>query len=386
MPDLKNRLIQIVCDMINIDTCQPSGNESKMVQYILNATQGWSMKPEVKVIDHEENRSSLLLTFPASDGCMDGGYALAGHTDTVEIGDSGAWSSHPHRARITENRIIGRGAADMKSGVASMMLLAEFFANTLLSERHEAVHFCFTADEERGGIGILSLMDEPRFQGLKGLLIPEPTDSRVATAEKGTLQIRVRARGKQAHASQPGKGINAIDLLIRLSDSLKSLIQSQTADPFYGLCTLTLSAMRGGAGVNIVPPAAEMDLDIRTVPGIRHDGVLKFLREEMDRLQELFPGSALEREILSDRPAVGSDPEDSFIQGLFRVMEGKKEPLCMPYYTDASQFVQKVPCPFVIYGPGSASQAHQANEFVDVDDLWRHYLSLQTYFTFLTCK
>lgn len=381
MLDPKQRLIDFLCDMIAIDSCQPSGNESSLVSYIEKIMEGWAYKPDVKIIEHSKNRSSLILTFPARDGKTEGGYALAGHLDTVEVGNLEAWNSDPHMAIIKNDRIFGRGAADMKSGVATMLLLAEYFANNDKDVRKEALHFCFTADEERGGIGILATVEESRLFGLKGMLIPEPTDSKIATAEKGTLQIRVNALGKQAHASQPGSGINALDLLIQLYHQLEDLIEQHPADSFCGPATLTLSAMNGGAGVNIVPPMAEMDMDIRTIPSLDHKIILDFLKKQIDSICLRNPGAELKFKILNDRPAVNTDPDDPFVQRLIKVKTEQQELVCMPYYTDASQFVPKIKCPFVIYGPGPASQAHQANEFVEVEDLWAYYQALQQFYS-----
>ncbi len=114
-----------LCNLIKLDTCQPDGNEKKVIDYIVSGLQKIAPFLDYDIIDHGANRASLCFEI---EGEKSEKIALIGHVDTVETGDLAQWTHDPFSGMTTEDDIFGRGACDMKSGVSVMLYCRVFFA------------------------------------------------------------------------------------------------------------------------------------------------------------------------------------------------------------------------------------------------------------------
>jgi succinyl-diaminopimelate desuccinylase len=289
---------------------------------------------------------------------------FTGHLDTVPFG-AAAWQSPPLKARLSEGRIYGRGASDMKSGLAAMTAAVMRLAESA-RRRAADVILIFTAGEETGSEGAFRLVRDGVLPSRVGaLVVGEPSSNAPYLGHKGALWLKCMAKGKSAHGSMPDQGDNAILKASRAVLALEDLLALDPVHAKLGRPTLNVGTIAGGTKINMVPDLAEFTLDLRTVPGMDHD---ELYRRVCERL-----GPALEAIRLQDLPPVLTDENDPWALKLLQMLERKGAPSqfgYVNYFTDASALTPAfgVP-PTVILGPGEATQAHQTDEWCQVDKI-----------------
>ena len=175
---------EILGQLIRIRTPQPGGDEKDAVLFLKELFSGFTSG--ITVIDHGANRASMMLTLPGQDRSR--AVAIAGHLDTVNVDSEESWTHAPFSAFRDGDRLYGRGAADMKGGVTSIVLVAlELFQNGF--EPSMDVHFCFTADEEYGGMGAQALCNSGKLDRVTEMVIVKPTNGRIGLAGKNLHQV-----------------------------------------------------------------------------------------------------------------------------------------------------------------------------------------------------
>ena len=363
--DCQNVLEQLV----RIDTRQPEGNEADLVQWIQNFLPAGV---EQVRINHSPNRASLIVKMEGRE--KTGGAAFIGHLDTVAYSEPKQWKYPPLQAVTEDGILYGRGSADMKGGVAAMLLSMRWIAENKKQLR-TPVYFCFTADEEMNGIGVRAVRDSGYLDGIREAVICEPSGERIGTCEKGALWVRIAIHGVASHASRPELGVNAIDHAIWLFESLKKEIDKGDTHEILGRSTVSVTRMNGGIMTNIIPSEVEMELDIRTIPGVSHQGLLNLIEQLKKEMCTIKPELRMEVEVLNDRSALESSRNHPFVEGFLKSaalsdIHTDKKGLC--FYTDASQLIPKLEVPFVIAGPGEDEMAHRMNEAISLESVARY--------------
>lgn len=353
---------------IKVDSSQPKGNERDMVAVILE------LLPEnikYSIIKHTSDRQSLIVKIAGEK--PEGGIAFIGHIDTVPFGDCSSWKYHPLSADEEGDKIYGRGASDMKGGVAAMTAVIQALS-TYEKKPKSDLYFCFTADEENEGMGAVSLSKSKELESVSEIIIAEPSCEQIGVSEKGALWIKVCAKGKLAHSSRPEEGINAIEKLIEFYQKLTQFFDTDTKDKYLGHSTIAITKLQGGVSTNVVPDTAKMELDIRTLTNINHDDLLHFMQQLMIDMEHKDQGLQLNMMILNNRPAVGTEENCEMVRHIERIYkEMHMNPVTrgLMFYTDASQIIPSNPKPFVIMGPGDDKLAHQTNEYISVSSVTR---------------
>jgi len=289
--------------------------------------------------------------------------ALVGHLDTVpgRAGDGGA--------RIEGNRVVGLGSSDMKSGLAVMMELAEDLALDALPYNLVLV---FYAREEGpfadNGLGVL-LPAVPELSRTRLAFILEPTQNELQVGCLGTLHARVTFRGKRAHSARPWEGENAIHkaagLLTELSESAPRPVLIEGFE-FIEVVSATLAS--GGQTRNVVPDRFELNLNYRFAPD-------KTVAEAEGVLQTLVAGRA-DVELVDRAPAgraCNANPLFRRFRELTGAPAGAKQA-----WTDVARLTS-MGIDAVNFGPGLTSQAHQAGEYVPVENLASSYEMLRQF-------
>ncbi len=344
--------------LIRLDTTSPPGREEKCAAHLQPVLERHGFA--VTRCDFAADRTSLVARYPGSDGAL-APLVLTGHLDTVPLG-ARPWAADPFGAEIRDGRLFGRGASDMKAGVAAAVAAAIEAAS---GQVRRGIVLVLTSGEETGCRGALHLAATGALGAASGLIVAEPTTNGLAIAHKGALHLRARTAGRTAHGSMPQLGDNAVAKAARAIMAAGRFDLGQASHPLLGPATLTVTTVQGGENVNSVPDACSFTLDIRTLPGMDH-------RELCERLcVALGPEVTLDPP-LADLPAVGTAPSDAFVQHFARVVEARigkaaAEPVGMPYFTDASALQPAYGhCPTVIFGPGDPGKAHQTDESCDV--------------------
>ncbi len=313
---------------------------------------------------------------------VEGGVVLSGHTDVVPV-DGQLWTSDPWTLTRRGERLHGRGTCDMKGFLALALAAAP---QVLAARTSRPVHLAFSYDEEVGCLGAPDMIAElvrdlPRPAAV---IVGEPTDMQAVGGHKGIATFTLAVRGREAHSSLPEHGVSAImeavPLLARLHALAERLRGEAPAgspfDPPYP--TLTVGVLKGGTAGNILARECEALFDLRTPPGTDPLQVLApFLAEvrAVDaRLKARAPeaGASVHRRSLT--PALAPervDGREGAAEALARRLAGDNgEERGVSYGTEAGQF-QGAGFSTVVCGPGSIQQAHQADEYVELEQMRR---------------
>jgi succinyl-diaminopimelate desuccinylase len=273
------------------------------------------------------------------------------HVDTVPVDNVTAWQHAPTSGDIEGGRLYGRGASDMKSGVAAAVV-----ALLRAGPDGPPAAVLLTTGEEVGCLGAAAAAGKIADQPVGALIVPESTDNRIALGHRGTSWLRLSVQGQAAHAGTPQLGRNA---LLPLAAALVDLADH---GPWWGeraaigATTVNVATMAAGSAPNIVPERATAVVDVRPArPGVVQE-VVKWLAERHESID-----AALD----IDLPPVSTSPDNPWVRSLPAELA---EPTSVGYFTDAAE-LQKVfaSAPVVIWGPGQAELAHKRDESVAVD-------------------
>ncbi len=353
--------VDLTRSLIELDTMDPPGNESVAADFLGGILAAAGLRVAYHTL--ADGRRGLVATLPGEGDRP--ALCFCGHLDTVPAGGA-AWQGHPLEARFSQGKIIGRGASDMKSGLAAMTTAILRLA--AVPRRQADVVAIFTAGEETGSEGASRMVTDGVLPSPAGaLILGEPSGNVPFLGHKGTLWLQCRVRGKSAHGSMPDQGKNAVIAAARAILALEGLLDEVAADPRLGRPTLNVGTFNGGTKINMVPDLAEFTVDMRTVPGLSHEWLY---RRVCDRL-----GPALETLKLLDLPPVLTDENEPWIREVLQLLEAADFPArpgYVNYFTDASTLAPGLGNPPVlILGPGEATQAHQTDEWCRVDDIHR---------------
>lgn len=368
---LKHLTLELVADLasrlVSVPSHTVAGQEQAaniLEQFLHNA--GIATKRQIV----ENWGVNIIATLPSETGEI--GLALNGHLDTVPPSVNAPFS--PFEAIIHDGCLWGRGAADMKGGLASMAAaLKAIHAAGIPLKR--SVALTAVAAEEQGNRGTAALLN----QGFRATwaVVGEPTGMDVVIAHKGVDRYRVIVKGRATHESMPEQGINAIIaaayMIVALDRELFSH-SGKDAHPLLGTPTYNVGIIQGGISRNIVPDQCIFQISKRWLPGdspqaIRQEieAVIRSVRTQAsvsvmhEPEYDIIPHSPLD--ISPTHPLVRS-----LVMAMTQVTGCKPTIKGMPAFTDGA-LLQAAGIPAVVFGPGDLSLAHSDNEHVPLADL-----------------
>ncbi|MGC3894902.1 acetylornithine deacetylase [Pseudomonas urmiensis] len=321
------------------------------------------------------NREGTKANLFATIGPLDkGGVVLSGHTDVVPV-DGQAWTVEPFRLSERDGRLYGRGAADMKGFIASVLAAVPAF---LAQPLKTPVHLAFSYDEEVGCLGVRSMLAalQERAHKPRLCLIGEPTELKPVLGHKGKLAMRCQVQGAPCHSAYAPYGVNAIEYAARLIGKLgeigEVLAQDQDArfDPPFS--TVQTGLIKGGRALNIVPEECEFDFEVRALPGFEAQAVADQLQsyaqaQLLPRMRAVNPASDIRLQPLSAYPGLATPAQSEAAQWV-ALLSGSTEFGTVAFGTEGGLFDQ-AGIPTVVCGPGSMEQGHKPDEFVSVEQL-----------------
>lgn len=323
--------------------------------------------------NEEGTKANLFATIGPDDR---GGVVLSGHTDVVPV-EGQAWSVEPFRLTEREGRLYGRGTADMKGFIASVLATVP----ALLAQPLKLpVHLAFSYDEEVGCLGVRSMLaalaqrpHKPRL-----CLIGEPTELKPVLGHKGKLAMRCQVHGAACHSAYAPYGVNAIEYAARLIGKLGE-IGDDLARPEYHderfdppFSTVQTGVIKGGRALNIVPAECEFDFEVRALPGFEAQVVTDRLQDYAEtqllpRMRAVSGASDIRLRPLSAYPGLAT-PADSEAARLVALISGSSDFGTVAFGTEGGLFDQ-AGIPTVVCGPGSMEQGHKPDEFVSLEQL-----------------
>ena len=305
-----------------------------------------------------------------------GGVVLSGHTDVVPV-DGQAWTVEPFALSERDGRLYGRGTADMKGFIASVLAAVPAF---LAQPLHLPVHLAFSYDEEVGCLGVRSMLAalEQRPHKPRLCLIGEPTELKPVLGHKGKLAMRCHVHGAACHSAYAPYGVNAIEYAAKLIGKLGDIGDALALpahhdarfDPPFS--TVQTGVIKGGRALNIVPAECEFDFEVRALPGFEAQAVADQLQtyaeaELLPRMRKVNAASDIRLQPLSAYPGLATSA-DSEAARLVALLSGTDEFGTVAFGTEGGLFDQ-AGIPTVVCGPGSMDQGHKPDEFVSVEQL-----------------
>ena len=328
------------------------------------------------IFDDSGMKANLVATIGPEDRA---GLVLSGHTDVVPV-DGQEWSSDPFVMAERNGRLHGRGTADMKGFVATVLALVPELLERQLSA---PVHLALSYDEEVGCKGVPRLLDH-LAQALPmvpfGCVVGEPTGMAVANGHKGKAAYECRVTGRASHSALNHLGVNAIEIAALIIVHLRQRnLDFQVHGPFADgfeppHCTVTTGLIDGGTALNIVPGDCRFAFEFRTLPGQDAAALVREVQAFAER--ELLPGMRARhadvaiawRELIS-YPALGSAGPGEF-ERLCCEVAGGRAPRKVAFGTEAGLFAARG-IASVVCGPGHIAVAHQPDEYVELAELER---------------
>src|SRR5712691_4821331 len=265
--------------LIAFDTVSRNSN-LKLIEFAADILENAGAKLR---LTHDEKavKANLFATLGPE---RDGGYVLSGHTDVVPV-DGQNWSSDPFGADMRDNRVYGRGAADMKGFIATSLSLAAEFAALDLKR---PLHFAFSFDEEVGCVGVRRLLEDLNTAQIHPALavIGEPTEMRVVAAHKAGAVIETLVRGREGHSSAPSRGANAVMMAGEFIASLAALgkeLMTATDEHFEPpFTTIQANMVSGGTAVNVLARDARVMWEYRALPDQDTDAIVARAKRQAD--------------------------------------------------------------------------------------------------------
>ncbi|TDT31238.1 acetylornithine deacetylase [Naumannella halotolerans] len=359
--------------LVGIDTTSRNSN-LELIELVAAAFREHGIEPHTFPTP-DGKKANLIATVPAADGTISGGVVLSGHTDVVPV-DGQDWDSDPFSVKITEDKLFGRGVADMKSFIAvALTWLPEIVA----AELSEPIHFAFTYDEELGCLGGEEIVKQIADLGLSPRIafIGEPTSMQVVRGHKSVNLIKATFTGVTAHSSLTSAGVNAIEYAAKLITYFRDYTQKwKTEGPFDEEFLLPYSTggsnvINGGTASNIIPAEAVVELDFRTIGAVDPDTVIGDVFAKIAELDEQMkaenPAAGATAVVPSKVPGLdtGTDSDAVAFGALLGVDSSEVK---VTYGTEAGQFAG-TGIAAVVVGPGDIAQAHTANEWIAVDQI-----------------
>ncbi len=343
-------VLQILQPLLRIKSENPPGEEAEAAHFI-----GDVLAPlgfDVRYYEAAPKRTNVVATLRGSGGGRS--LILNGHLDTGLIGTG--WSRDPLGAEIADGRIYGRGAGDMKTGVAAVVAAARAVVESGMPRRGDLT-IVATADESSGSrFGMAYLVTAVDLRADMAIVC-EPSGPAVGIAQRGVVWGEVSVRGKSGQASRPWTGVNAISIAAKIIAAVEAWHASGPVymrHPLLPPPTFTVAVIEGGIKPNVIPGTCAFRFDRRLLPGELADEVLEQIRAVGERTASTFGASIDVRELMRANPS--EIPENAevveFCRRAFHTVTGWPAGIRgAGGFTDARFFIETLGIPTALFGP-----------------------------------
>jgi succinyl-diaminopimelate desuccinylase len=367
LPIDREAAVRLLADFVGIPTLNPPGQEKPGAEFLARELERRGFAAQLTEIS--PGRANVTARLRGSGDAP--ALLFNGHIDVVPPGEV-PWKHPPFGAQVEDGRLYGRGSADMKGGLAAMLVAMEALAASGRRLKGDVI-FSAVADEETSATGSIRLVSDGLLKGVGAVVIGEPTGFHVYIAQKGTFWLEVETLGVTAHGSMPHLGRNAIMDMQAVLEEMANIDMPEGPDPLLGRATLNVGMIHGGVGPNVVPDSCRASLDIRLPAGVSQTGMMQELEAAVARAGTRRPGLTARIRNTGSRVAVATTAGERIVQlgiALCKEQLGLSlQPQSTPgFATDASVLCSDPPIPYVIIGPGREELAHKPDEYLLIDD------------------
>ncbi len=375
-------IAQRVAELVQIPSVNPlhagpkSGDagERELSDWLANHAD--ALGADVVVDEVEDGRCNVYARF---EGASDRAVTVDVHLDTVGVEHM---PDNPFDGRIENGRVYGRGSVDTKPTLAVVLQVLEEI-RAAGQRPLPTVNLVGTISEEGGGLlGATRYRDWllERGQRVEQMVVAEPTMCAPVHGHKGGIGLDVTVHGHAAHSSKPHLGANALSAAARIViaiDAEQERLAALEATTPVGKGTVSVTELAGGLARNIIPDACALYVGRRTAPGEDIDQVRAALCKLID--DSAAPLSTTIESLYGDgSPGFYQDPDSALVTVLAQLADSA--PTTAEYGSNALRYGE-VTDELVVFGPGSIDQAHQAVEWVDIDQLERVVDIYRAWFT-----
>jgi len=366
LPNFTQSLTQLIA-CPSISSTQPSWDQGnlKVIQLLATWFEELGFSIDIQQVPSAHKGGAKKYNLLAKLGNGDGGLLLAGHSDTVPF-DESRWQSDPMGVIDKDNKFYGLGTCDMKGFFAFILQACKGLTAKQLKK---PLYILATADEETTMAGA-RFFAQSQAAKPDVAIIGEPTSLVPVVMHKGHMSHRISVEGQSGHSSQPNLGVNAIEImyqvigeLINLKEKFNLNYKNEAFD--VPAPTLNMGAIKGGDNANRICGHCDLDIDLRSLPGMTDDELLHWLSEALKPLAEKFPGRISFEELHPSSPSFEQKKhqhDDKCFVSIAEEISGHS--CCAVNYATEAPYIQQLGCQTIVLGPGSINQAHQPNEFL----------------------
>lgn len=372
-------------DLVRIDSSDPGAYEGEIEHFIKRLIEQQLAQldsPALNAVQIEElevlpGRRNLMVTVPGMSDEPRLVYIC--HMDTVTLGDGWDADTPPLGATVRDDNLYGRGACDMKSGLACAIAALVHTLERIAAKGalpHRGFSLICSVDEEDFMRGSEAAIDAGWIGSREWVLDTEPTDGQIQVAHKGRTWFEIEMAGVTAHASQPWKGADAVAAMAEVVCSLRRAFAALPLHKELGPSTITFGQIEGGYRPYVVPDHAKVWVDMRLTPPTDTAAAINMVEHAIAAAEAAVPGCHGSYAVTGDRPAIERDPNSPLLAALKRATDDATDADTtvgfFTGYTDTAVIAGKTGnrnC--MSYGPGSLALAHKPNEYVPHADIVR---------------
>lgn len=381
------RTWELAGQLVQIDSSDPGAYESQIEQWIYEwltkeiEEKAGALKNRIELIQKEvmPGRFNLMARIPGREEAAASSLVYICHMDTVMLGEGWEEDTPALGAVVKEDRLYGRGACDMKSGLACALSAFSDMAELAGSTGELPVRpfvFIGTVDEEDFMRGVECAIRDGWVGREDWILDTEPTDGQIQVAHKGRTWFELTMQGITAHASNPWKGADAIAAMAEAVCHIRKAIGSCPVYEDLGMSTVTFGQITGGYRPYVVPDSCKVWIDMRLVPPTDTAAAKNIVEEAVKAAEAEIAGVRGSYTVTGDRPYVEKDSGSRLLASLKSVCDrvtGEDTYIgSFNGYTDTAVIAGTLGnrnC--MSYGPGSLELAHKPNEYVPYEDVCR---------------
>jgi acetylornithine deacetylase/succinyl-diaminopimelate desuccinylase family protein len=363
----EHEIVSLTTALIDAGGENPGDTEEKTAKVLAEHCRALGF--DVRTVEVAPGRPNVIVSIGSDERP---GVLFVGHSDVVPAGTG--WTTDPFSAVVRDGRIFGRGACDMKGGLAAVVAAMTAVHRAGLADEYPMTLACLV-DEEDTGLGIRAFVAALPHRKYSCCVVAEPTDLVTIVGCRGAANLEIEVRGRSAHAGQPRNGANAISAAARIIGIIEGSQAELDANPDrdLGPATWNVGTITGGTGTSMVADRCVLTVDRRLVPGESAAGVVGDLRSRIESAGVTGGDIDVRIGIAMEMPGFLTSVSDGLVttavQSVLDTGSGRSTDIWTAS-CDGGFVAQQMGIKTVVLGPGEIeSQAHRPDESVAVQQL-----------------
>ncbi|KAA0925896.1 MULTISPECIES: M20 family metallopeptidase [unclassified Rhodococcus (in: high G+C Gram-positive bacteria)] len=363
----EHEIVSLTTALIDAGGENPGDTEEKTAKVLAEHCRALGF--DVRTVEVAPGRPNVIVSIGSDERP---GVLFVGHSDVVPAGTG--WTTDPFSAVVRDGRIFGRGACDMKGGLAAVVAAMTAVHRAGLADEYPMTLACLV-DEEDTGLGIRAFVAALPHRKYSCCVVAEPTDLVTIVGCRGAANLEIEVRGRSAHAGQPRNGANAISAAARIIGIIEGSQAELDANPDrdLGPATWNVGTITGGTGTSMVADRCVLTVDRRLVPGESAAGVVGDLRSRIESAGVTGRDIDVRIGIAMEMPGFLTSVSDGLVttavQSVLDTGSGRSTDIWTAS-CDGGFVAQQMGIKTVVLGPGEIeSQAHRPDESVAVQQL-----------------